>query len=583
MAHDLVIKNGMVIDGTGAASFRADIVVDDRRITRIGDASMAEADKVIDATDRIVTPGFIDAHTHLDAQVGWDPEMTSSSMHGITTVLVGNCGVSFAPVSRGNEETLAKIMESVEDISAEAIMHGLPWSWTDYGGYLDAVQELNPALNVVGLVGHAAIRYDAMGDRSIDHHEHPTDAELERMCELVRDSMAAGAVGFSTSRLHGHTVPDGRQMPGTFAKMRELRAIQQAVVEGGGQGAIFQVVPEIKSLGEAIVGVAKGADPEILVDGTRTHEFRLMLEAVERGCHVMYSGGTTRTGDGCFDVIKHFLDEVNTDGRKITPLVHTRPSGNLLGLAQRPPFFGEAWADLMTMPTIAERLAALRDPATRDRLLKEGRKHGFRLPPEQIHPMGVGSKPEYDLDNKANLAELARAADVDPAELIVERLIASEGRELFNGWNFGSNVTAQVKLMATEHCLPGLGDAGAHVGMMIDADSTTFLLAELARTRAIMSIPEAVHKLTGMPASVLGLVERGQVQEGWHADLNVIDIDKLGSTQPEYVNDFPFGGGRFVVGSTGYDATIVGGDVIFSHGQNTGQRPGRVIRDFDHR
>ena len=267
MAHDLVIKNGMVIDGTGAASFRADVVVDDRRITRIGDASMAEADKVIDATDRIVTPGFIDAHTHLDAQVGWDPEMTSSSMHGITTVLVGNCGVSFAPVSRGNEETLAKIMESVEDISAEAIMHGLPWSWTDYGGYLDAVQELNPALNVVGLVGHAAIRYDAMGDRSIDHHEHPTDAELERMCELVRDSMAAGAVGFSTSRLHGHTVPDGRQMPGTLPDAGVARH-QQAVVEGGGQGAIFQVVPEIKSLGEAIVGVARA----LTRDPGRWHE-----------------------------------------------------------------------------------------------------------------------------------------------------------------------------------------------------------------------------------------------------------------------------------------------------------------------
>jgi N-acyl-D-amino-acid deacylase len=224
-------------------------------------------------------------------------------MHGITTVLVGNCGVSFAPVSKGNEETLAKIMESVEDISAKAIMDGLPWSWTDYGGYLDAVQDLKPALNVVGLVGHAAIRYDAMGDRSIDHHEHPTDAELERMCELVRESMAAGAVGFSTSRLHGHAVPDGRQMPGTFAQMRELRAIQQAVVEGGGEGAIFQFVPEIKSLAEAITGVANGADPETLVDGSRTHEFRLMLEAVERGCHVMFSGGTLRDGDGCFNAL----------------------------------------------------------------------------------------------------------------------------------------------------------------------------------------------------------------------------------------------------------------------------------------
>ena len=302
MAHELVIKNGMLIDGTGADPFRADVIVDDGRITRIGDASTAEANEVIDATDRIVTPGFIDAHTHLDAQVGWDPRLTSSSMHGITTVLVGNCGVSFAPVSRGNEETLAGIMESVEDISAKAIMDGLPWSWTGYGGYLDAVQELKPALNIVGLVGHAAIRYDAMGDRSIDHDQHPTDDELVRMGELVRESMAAGAVGFSTSRLHGHSVPDGRQMPGTFARMPELRAIQQAVVEGGGEGAIFQFVPEINSMGRAMVGVALGADPETLVDGSMTHEFRVMEEAVKQGCHVMFSGGALRQGDGCVGV-----------------------------------------------------------------------------------------------------------------------------------------------------------------------------------------------------------------------------------------------------------------------------------------
>lgn len=580
MIHDLVIKNGMLIDGTGAQPFRADLVVDDGRITRIGDAAKAEANKVIDATGRIVTPGFIDAHTHLDAQVGWEPELKSSSMHGITTVLVGNCGVSFAPVSRGNEETLAGIMESVEDISAKAIMTGLPWSWTDYGGYLDAVQELKPALNVVGLVGHAAIRYDAMGDRSIDHHEHPTEAELVRMGELVRESMAAGAVGFSTSRLHGHAVPDGRQMPGTFARMPELRAIQQAVVEGGGKGAIFQFVPEITSMGRALVGVATGADPETLIDGSMTHEFRVMLEAVEQGCHVMFSGGAQRQGDGCVGVLEDFLAKVNADSRKVTALVHTRPSGSLLGLAQLPPFQGKAWAELLAMPTKADRLAVLRDPVMRARLVEEGRTHGFRLPPEQIHPMGVSSKPDYDLDNQANIAELAKAADVDPVELMVDRLLSSEGDELFNGWNFGANIDAQARLMATAHCLPGLGDAGAHVGEIIDADSTTFLLAELARTRGIMSIPEAVHKLTGMPASVLGLIERGQLHEGWHADLNVIDIDALGSTQPRYVNDFPFGGGRFVVGSTGYDATIVGGKVVIEQGTHTGQRPGQVIREF---
>ena len=230
--------------------------------------------------------------------------------------------------------------------------------------------------------------------------------------------------------------------------------------------------------------------------------------------------------------------------------------------------------------TLDQRLNALRDPDRRAVLIKEAREFGFRLPPAQIHPMGVGEKPNYDLDSRASVADLAREAGVDPVELVVDRLIASDGRELFNGWNFGANLEAQWRLMQSANCLPGLGDAGAHVGEIIDADSTTFVLASLARDRGIMSIPEAVHKLTGMPASVLGLRERGQVKEGWHADLNIIDLEALGSTQPVYLNDFPYNGGRFVVGSTGYDATIVGGQVVIQKGKLTGQRPGRVIREF---
>ena len=580
MVHDLVIKNGTLIDGSGSEPIRANIIVNDGRITRIGNCGSVEAAQVIDATDRIVTPGFIDAHTHLDAQVGWDPELTPSIYHGITTVLVGNCGVTFAPVSPGNEPKLAEIMEGVEDISAKAIITGLPWSWTGYGGYLDAVQKLKPALNIVGLVGHAAVRYDVMGDRAIDHDAVPTDDEIRDIADRVRESVAAGAVGFSTSRLHGHALPDGRQMPGTFARMPELRAIQQAVVEGGGQGAIFQFVPEINSLGRTLIEVLNGAEPEVLLDPNKTREFLVMKDAAEAGCHVMFSGGALPFGDGCVGIMEDFLASANADERKITTLVHSRPSGSLLGLAQLPPFKGPAWAALMLLPSLAERLDALRDPDSRTALIEEAREHGFRLPPEQIHPMGLAEKPDYDLDSRASLADLAREAGVDPVELMVDRLVASEGRELFNGWNFGANLEAQWRLMQSANCMPGLGDAGAHVGEIVDADSTTFLLASLARDRGIMSIPEAVHKLTGMPASVLGLKERGQVKEGWHADLNIIDLKALGSTQPVYMNDLPYDGGRFVVGSTGYDATIVGGQVIIQKGKLTGQRPGHVIRDF---
>lgn len=580
MAHDLVIKNGTLIDGSGSEPIRADVIVNDGRITGIGDSGLEKAEQVLDATGRIVTPGFIDAHTHLDAQVGWDPALTSSIYHGITTVLVGNCGVTFAPVSPGNESKLAEIMEGVEDISAKAIMTGLPWSWTGYGGYLDAVQALKPALNIVGLVGHAAVRYDVMGDRAIEHDAVPTDAEIVAIAARVRESVAAGAVGFSTSRLHGHAVPDGRQMPGTFARMKELRAIQQAVVEGGGHGAIFQFVPEINSLGRTMVEVFKGADPEILLDPSKTREFLVMTAAAEAGCHVMFSGGALPFGDGCVGILKDFLESSNARGRRITTLIHSRPSGSLLGLAQLPPFKGPAWAALVSLPTLDQRLDALRDPSKRAVLVKEAREFGFRLPPAQIHPMGVGEKPNYDLDSRASLADLAREAGVDPIELVVDRLIASDGRELFNGWNFGANLEAQWRLMQSANCLPGLGDAGAHVGEIIDADSTTFVLASLARDRGIMTIPKAVHKLTGMPASVLGLKERGQVKEGWHADLNIIDLEALGSTQPVYQHDFPYNGGRFVVQSTGYDATIVGGQVVIQKGELTGQRPGQVIREF---
>lgn len=560
MSHDLIIANGSVIDGSGNPAIKADVAVDGDRITRIGDLSGVGAARTIDATGKIVTPGFVDLHTHMDAQVGWDPEMKSSSYHGVTTALIGNCGVTFAPVSKKNHRLLAELMESVEDIAADAIMDGLPWNWTSYGEYLDAVQTLKPALNIVGLAGHSAIRFEAMGDKSMDEGVQATDAELEHICQLVRESVAEGAVGFSTSRFLGHKVPDGRLTPGTWAELRETQAIQRAVIEGGGVGGLFQVAPDMQS--------------------RRNVEMEMFSQGAELGCHVMYSGGAGRKGDGGVAQTAEFLARNNEGGRRVTAICHTRPSGAMFGLAQSTPFRNGPWKELMQLPSIDERVAALRDPATRKRLVDRSRETGFTADPALLHPMGLGEVPDYDMAGQKSLAQLAEASGQDPLDLYIDRLIASQGRELWNFWAFGGSLDNQWAYMQMDHCIPMLADSGAHVGIFTDTDSPTFLLSELTRRQGVYTLPEAVHRITQASANVLGLKERGSVKQGWIADLNIIDYENLETGYPHYVNDFPHNGGRYIVKSQGYLATIVSGQVIVENGQHTGNRPGSVIREF---
>lgn len=560
MAHDLIISGGSIIDGTGAEPVKADIAVDGERISRIGDLSGAEAARTIDATDKIVTPGFVDLHTHLDAQVGWDPEMKSSSYHGVTTALIGNCGVTFAPVSQKNHRLLAELMEAVEDIAADAIMDGLPWNWTSFGQYLDAVQALKPALNVVGLAGHSAIRFEAMGDKSMDEGVQATDDELEHITRLVRESVEEGAVGFSTSRFLGHLVPDGRLTPGTWADLRETQAIQRAVIEGGGRGGLFQVAPDMQS--------------------RREIEYEMFAQGAELGCHVMYSGGAGNSPDGGVARTREFLEMNNAEGRKITTICHTRPSGAMFGLAQATPFRNTPWKELMSLPSIEDRVAALRDPATRERLVTRSKETGFTANPALLHPMGVGDRPDYDMARENSLAQIAEREGRDPIDVYIDRLIASEGKELWNFWAFGGSLENQWAYMNMEHCIPMLADSGAHVGVFTDTDSPTFLLSELTRRQGVYTLPEAVRRITQASADVLGLKERGSLKEGWYADLNVIDYENLETGYPYYVNDFPHNGGRYIVESQGYVATLVAGQPIVEHGAHTGQRPGTVIREF---
>lgn len=560
MSHELIISGGTVVDGTGADPVRADVAVDGDRITRVGDLTGISAANTIDATGKIVSPGFIDLHTHLDAQVGWDPEMKSSSYHGVTTALIGNCGVTFAPVSKDNHRLLAELMEAVEDIAADAIMDGLPWNWTSYGEYLDAVDALEPALNVVGLVGHSPIRFEAMGDKSMDEGVQANADELAHITRLVQQSVEEGAVGFSTSRFLGHKVPDGRLTPGTWADLRETEAIQHAIIAGGGRGGLFQVAPDFAS--------------------RRPIEQEMFATGAELGCHVMFSGGAGAKGDGGVARMTEFLERNNEGNRRMTAICHTRPSGAMFGLAQAAPFRNELWKELMALPTIADRVVALKDSAFKKRLVERSKETGFNVKPELLHPMGNGETPEYDMARQASLTQIAQAQGQDPVDIFVDRLIESQGRELWNYWAFGGALENQWAYMQMQHCIPMLADAGAHVGIFTDTDSPTFLLSELTREQGVYTLQEAVHRITQASADVLGLNHRGSVKEGWIADLNVFDYANLKTGYPKYVNDFPHNGGRYIVESQGYMATLVSGKVTVANGKHTGQRPGRTIREF---
>lgn len=555
-AHDLVIRAGTVVDGTGGAGIRADVAVDGSRITAVGDLADRASRRQIDATGLVVSPGFVDLHTHLDAQIAWDPYMTSSSWHGVTTALIGNCGVTFAPAAPDERRYLAEMMESVEDIPHRAIVETLPWDWETYPEYLDSLQRMRPALNVVGLVGHCAVRYHVMGERALE--EQPTPAELGRIAEIAEAAVAGGAVGFSTSRLTSHRVPDGRCVPGTFADDAELLAIADAMNRAG--GGLFQAV----------------------LNETRVRdEFELLRSMAERGGDVVFSGAIGNDPERGRRVIERydeFLGDVRANAGRITALAQTRPSGALLGLHQIAPVHGPAWSEVMALPTLSYRVAALRDREMRRRLVADAERKGITFGAERVHPLGTDPTPDY---LAPSLAVLAERAGVHPVEIVLDQLVETDGRALFCLWLFSGAHEHLADFLGLDGICPGLADTGAHAGQICDADATTYYLSHWSRDRAAVTLPEAIHRLTAKPAAVLGLVDRGVIRPGAYADLNVFDPARLSCGYPDYRHDFPGGTGRFSVGSTGYAATIVNGEMVTEGGVNTGARPGRVVREFE--
>jgi N-acyl-D-amino-acid deacylase len=558
--HDLVIRGGTVVDGTGAAATQADVAIDGDRITAVG-AVEAQGTREIDAAGAYVTPGFVDVHTHLDAQMAWDPDATSSCWHGVTSVVLGNCGVTFAPVRKGQEQWLAELMESVEDIPAASILEGLAFDWETYGEYLGSIDALPKGVNVGGMIGHCAMRHYAMGERSLD--EAPAgDDDIAIMCDLVDEAMGAGALGFSSSRTLLHTVPDGRPVPGTWADERELLAIAD-VLGRHGKG-VYEVAPRFERPGENY-------------EGTR-QEIHWMAEVNRRtGRPVTFGLAQSNAGPELFRKILELVDEEAASGGELRPQTTARGIGLLFGMQHRT-FFDRtpAWQALQSLP-LADRLAALDDDTKRAELLAEAEASTPPLPWDGVYVLRPDAV-DYSADPATALATQAAAHDESIPAAFIRISRETEGRALFNFPFLNQRMDAVAEMLHHPRMAIGLGDSGAHVGLIMDASLPTWFLLHWVRDNGTFTIEDAIRRMTSDTAGIFGVADRGTLRAGAFADVNVLDLDRLSLHCPEYVHDFPAGAGRYVQRAEGYRATVVNGQVFMENGNPTGVHAGRTLR-----
>ncbi len=565
--HDIVIRHGDVVDGTGSAPRRADLAIDGDRVTAVGAVS-ERGKREIDAGGRLVTPGFVDIHTHLDAQLFWDPAASSSCWHGVTTVVLGNCGVTFAPVRPGQEEYLAGMMDSVEDIPAATIMAGLDWDWQTYGDYLRALGRRRLGVNVGGMIGHAALRYYVMGARGLD--EAPaTEDDIAAMAAVLGEAIDSGALGFSTSRSFLHTVPDGTPLPGTFAGPDELAAIAGVLSERG--RGVIEVVPRI--------GERDGAARENSVAELA------WMEAVSRASGRPLTFAITQSDrrPGLWSWVMDQVAAARSRGADLRPQTSARGTAILYGLASRTPYDTlPAWAELMARPFTA-RVAALADRDLRRTLAEQagpenqpagplGPKDPARL---YLLPPGVA---RYDVRPENSLAAEAARRGTTPAGAFADFMAETGGRGLLYYPVLNSDLGAVAAMLTNPDVVIGLGDAGAHVALTMDAGQPSYVLGHWVRDEGHLGIGEAVRKLTLEGAELFGLAGRGRLAPGAFADVNVIDLSQLELRTPELVADLPLGASRFLQRADGYDYTLVNGKVFVDHGELTDERRGQLVK-----
>jgi N-acyl-D-aspartate/D-glutamate deacylase len=562
MAHDLVIRGGHVADGLGAEPVEADVAVDGGTIVGVGTVSERGREE-IDAAGLLVTPGFVDIHTHYDGQVTWDGALAPSSWHGVTTAVMGNCGVGFAPVRPDAHDRLISLMEGVEDIPGAVLHEGIDWTWESFGGYLDAVEARPHDIDVCAQLPHGALRLYVMGERAA-RLEDATEEDAALMRSLATEALQAGAIGFTTSRTLNHRTATGDPTPSLRASSAELEAIARGVADAG--HGVIELISDFHP------------DPE--------GEFAMIRQLVERtGCPLSVSLAQSHQRPGAWRDLLAQIEQAAADGLPIKGQVAPRPIGLMFGLqgSVHPFLRYPAYREIAGQP-LEDQVRALRDPAFRARLLEESRPGQTGRPMSDWSRMyPLGAEPDYEPPPETSVQAMADARGISAEELALDLLTANDGRDFlfvpFTNYADG-DLEACREMLTHPDTVFGLGDGGAHVGIIADASFPTWFLSHWSRDRSHGTLPVGwvIEQLTRRTAHTVGLRDRGVVAEGMKADLNVIDFDHLACEPPAMAYDLPSGGKRLLQRARGYTATIVRGEVTYRDGEATGALPGRLVR-----
>ena len=563
MQYDLIIQNGTIVDGSGLPRYRADLGIIHGKIAAIGKIR-ASAKEIIDAEGHVVAPGFIDGHTHMDAQVNWDPLGTCSSWHGITSVVMGNCGFSLAPCAEADNDVVMRNLERAEDISPAAMAAGIKWTWETFPEYLDTVEKLPKGINYSAYVGHSALRTYVMGERAF--HAPATPQDIERMQRQVRDSIRAGAMGFTTSRSQSHRTPQGDPVASRLANWDEVR--QLVGVMGEMNAGIFEIATENPL-----------DTPEALVD----YQMRLKDLAVDTGVPITYGQFSRRRDDDTWRSYLALADETAQAGGRMFIQTHSRALNLVLSFETQMPYDTlPVWRDIRQLP-LAEQAAALRNPEMRRRLIDAAN--------QQADDGGKGIGPEaraanYDymyvmdsgLPPHRSVAEVAKEMRQDPTEVVMDLALEKDMKQFFLQPIANENQEHALELIKHPRTVVTFSDSGAHVSQIMDSSLQTHLLAYWVREKHALTLEDAVRQLTFVPASYWGMSNRGMLRQGYAADVVEFDPDRITPLLPELVYDLPAGARRLKQKSAGIAATVVNGEVLMRHNEHTGALPGQLIR-----
>lgn len=567
---DLVIRGGTIVDGLGGEPYVGDIAIADGVIRAIG-AVDGPGDREIDATGLHVTPGFVDLHTHYDGQAIWSDRMTPSSAHGVTTAVMGNCGVGFAPCRPEDHDTLVDVMAGVEDIPGVVMVDGLPWTWETFPEFLDALDSRQRDIDVAAFLPHSPLRVYVMGRRGVDR-ELPTPEDLAMMRKLAEEAVRAGAVGFASSRLTLHKTAGGQPIPSYEAQHAEIEAIARGVDDAG--GGLLQFVPDL------MAGDYEGA-------------LKAVFDvAADVGLPVTFTLAIGNAGPPLHLDALRMVEKANAqagpDGPLVTGQIFPRPIGLVLGLelSGNPFVMYPSYREIADLP-LDERVARMRRPEVRKRILTD-------TPASDGHPLmfaaqawdymyPLGDPPNYEPSPQDSIGARARARGVDPLEEAYDRLLDDDGHAmlLVTLANFRDNSLDTVaELIQRDDIVLGLGDGGAHYGMICDASFPTYMLTHWVRDRPTgrLPLPQVIRELTSVPARIAGMADRGQLAVGYKADVNILDTAAMRLHRPTVKADLPAGGRRLDQSAEGYVATIVSGEIVAEHGVPTAARPGRLVR-----